>query len=168
MVKRFRQDKAVWLSYGTFLLQQGQSDAASVLLQRALKSLPSKESKMALSKRWRCSVMHIYISERHTYYWWKQIVNARVQIRFPCPGRISTQALTFMYCHASSQVWMWLGSLLSWSSVMVTQREVASCLTKSWRATQNVQTSGQSSSIFWSNMDRRRKSGELALLSVHK
>lgn len=47
MVKRFRQDKAVWLSYGTFLLQQGQSDAASVLLQRALKSLPSKESKMA-------------------------------------------------------------------------------------------------------------------------
>lgn len=47
MVKRFRQNKAVWLNYGTFLLQQGQSDAASALLQRALKSLPSKESKTA-------------------------------------------------------------------------------------------------------------------------
>lgn len=47
MVKRFRQNKAVWLSYGTFLLQQGESDSASALLQRALKSLPSKESKMA-------------------------------------------------------------------------------------------------------------------------
>lgn len=45
MVKRFRQNKAVWLSYGTFLLQQGQNDAASALLQRALKSLPPKESK---------------------------------------------------------------------------------------------------------------------------
>lgn len=44
MVKRFRQNKAVWLSYGTFLLQQGQSDVAAGLLQRALKSLPSKES----------------------------------------------------------------------------------------------------------------------------
>lgn len=44
MVKRFRQNKAVWLSYGTFLLQQGQSDAAAALLQRALKSLASKES----------------------------------------------------------------------------------------------------------------------------
>lgn len=47
MVKRFRQNKTVWLSYGTFLLQQGESEAASALLQRALKSLPSKESKMA-------------------------------------------------------------------------------------------------------------------------
>ncbi|XP_068178536.1 protein RRP5 homolog isoform X2 [Antennarius striatus] len=44
MVKRFSLNKAVWLSYGTFLLQQGQGDAASALLQRALKSLPSKES----------------------------------------------------------------------------------------------------------------------------
>lgn len=50
MVKRFRQNKAVWFSYGTFLLQQGQSDAASALLQRALKNLPSKESKMECSK----------------------------------------------------------------------------------------------------------------------
>lgn len=51
MVKRFREDKAVWLSYGTFLLQQGQGDAASSLLQRALRSLASKESKMA-SRTW--------------------------------------------------------------------------------------------------------------------
>lgn len=48
MVKRFRQNKAVWLSYGTFLLQQGQSDEANAVLQRALKSLPSQESKMTL------------------------------------------------------------------------------------------------------------------------
>lgn len=54
MVKRFRQNKAVWLSYGTFLLQQGQSDAASALLQRALKSLPSKESKTAWTNQ-RCN-----------------------------------------------------------------------------------------------------------------
>uniref|UniRef100_A0A665SY97 Protein RRP5 homolog n=1 Tax=Echeneis naucrates TaxID=173247 RepID=A0A665SY97_ECHNA len=50
MVKRFRQNKAVWLSYGTFLLQQGQSDAASTLLQRALKSLPAKESVDVIAK----------------------------------------------------------------------------------------------------------------------
>ncbi|KAL1005879.1 hypothetical protein UPYG_G00065090 [Umbra pygmaea] len=43
MVKRFRQETSVWLSYGTFLLQQGQSDAASALLQRAIKSLPTRE-----------------------------------------------------------------------------------------------------------------------------
>nr|XP_040042477.1 protein RRP5 homolog isoform X1 [Gasterosteus aculeatus aculeatus]XP_040042479.1 protein RRP5 homolog isoform X1 [Gasterosteus aculeatus aculeatus] len=50
MVKRFRQNKAVWLSYGTFLLQQGQSDGATVLLQRALKSLPTKESVDVIAK----------------------------------------------------------------------------------------------------------------------
>ncbi|XP_077380962.1 protein RRP5 homolog isoform X2 [Festucalex cinctus] len=50
MVKRFRQNKAAWLSYGTFLLQQGQSDAASALLQRALNSLPSKESVDVIAK----------------------------------------------------------------------------------------------------------------------
>ncbi|XP_035493857.2 protein RRP5 homolog [Scophthalmus maximus] len=50
MVKRFRQNKAVWLSFGSFLLQQGQSDAASALLQRALKSLPSKESVDVIAK----------------------------------------------------------------------------------------------------------------------
>lgn len=56
MVKRFRQHKAVWLSYGTFLLQRGQSDAANALLQRALKSMPSKESKTAHPSR--CRVHH--------------------------------------------------------------------------------------------------------------
>ncbi|KAM4751117.1 protein RRP5 homolog [Anableps anableps] len=50
MLKRFRQNKAVWLSYGTFLLQQGQSDAASTLLQRALNSLPPKESVDVITK----------------------------------------------------------------------------------------------------------------------
>lgn len=50
MVKRFRQNKAVWLSYGTFLLQQGQGDAASALLQRALKSLASKDSVDVIAK----------------------------------------------------------------------------------------------------------------------
>lgn len=50
MVKRFRQNKSVWLSYGTFLLQQGQGDAAGALLQRALKSLPSKESVDVITK----------------------------------------------------------------------------------------------------------------------
>ncbi|KAK2815754.1 hypothetical protein Q5P01_026221 [Channa striata] len=50
MVKRFRQNKAVWLSYGTFLLQQGQSDAANAVLQRALKSLPAKESVDVIAK----------------------------------------------------------------------------------------------------------------------
>lgn len=54
MVKRFRQNKAVWLSYGTYLLQQGQSDAAAALLQRALKSLPSKESEYGLASMWEC------------------------------------------------------------------------------------------------------------------
>ncbi|KAI1896821.1 hypothetical protein AGOR_G00098810 [Albula goreensis] len=43
MVKRFRQERSVWLSYGSFLLRQGQSDATHALLQRALKSLPDKE-----------------------------------------------------------------------------------------------------------------------------
>uniref|UniRef100_W5KDC8 Programmed cell death 11 n=1 Tax=Astyanax mexicanus TaxID=7994 RepID=W5KDC8_ASTMX len=43
MVKRFKQEKAVWQSYGSFLLQQGQSDAANALLQRALQSLSNKD-----------------------------------------------------------------------------------------------------------------------------
>ncbi|XP_047221873.1 protein RRP5 homolog isoform X1 [Girardinichthys multiradiatus] len=50
MVKRFRQNKAVWLSYGSFLLQQGQSDAATSLLQRALNSLPPKDSVDVITK----------------------------------------------------------------------------------------------------------------------
>ncbi|XP_061888969.1 protein RRP5 homolog isoform X2 [Entelurus aequoreus] len=50
MVKRFRQNKAVWLSYGNFLLQLGESDSATALLQRALKSLPTKESVDVIAK----------------------------------------------------------------------------------------------------------------------
>ncbi|KAM8842414.1 protein RRP5 homolog isoform 2-T2 [Synchiropus picturatus] len=50
MVKRFRQDKAAWLNYGTFLLQRGESDAAAGLLQRALKSLPTKQSVDVIAK----------------------------------------------------------------------------------------------------------------------
>ncbi|KAF4118411.1 protein RRP5 homolog [Onychostoma macrolepis] len=43
MVKRFKQEKAVYLSYGNFLLRQHQSDAANALLQRALQSLSNKD-----------------------------------------------------------------------------------------------------------------------------
>nr|XP_014354054.1 PREDICTED: protein RRP5 homolog [Latimeria chalumnae] len=43
MVKRFRQEKSVWLKYASFLLKGGQVKAARVLLQRALKCLPDKE-----------------------------------------------------------------------------------------------------------------------------
>ncbi|KAM9314482.1 protein RRP5 homolog [Pholidichthys leucotaenia] len=50
MVKRFRQNKAVWLSYATFLLRQGKSDDNAALLQRALKSLPAKESVDVIAK----------------------------------------------------------------------------------------------------------------------
>lgn len=49
MVKRFRQDRSVWLGYGTFLLRRGQNDAAHSVLQRALRSLPDKERKISLS-----------------------------------------------------------------------------------------------------------------------
>ncbi|KAG7281982.1 hypothetical protein CRUP_003040 [Coryphaenoides rupestris] len=54
----FRQTKGAWLSYGGFLLQQGQSDAASALLQRALQSLPSKESVELISKFAQLEVQH--------------------------------------------------------------------------------------------------------------
>ena len=176
MVKRFRQNKAVWLSYGTFLLQQGQSDAASALLQRALKSLPSKESKMACLNTEDLmppdSLVYICIFDLYTHYWPKaarshplKLCYVRETILFPCPSWASPQVLTFTCCHASSQVWMSSASLLSWSSVMVMQRKVAPCLTKSWRATRNAQTSGPSSSTSWLDMDRRRTPGELALLS---
>ncbi|XP_077574837.1 protein RRP5 homolog [Stigmatopora nigra] len=50
MVKRFRQNNAVWLSYGTFLIKRGQSDEATALLQRALSSLPPKESVDIITK----------------------------------------------------------------------------------------------------------------------
>lgn len=60
---------------------------------------------------------------------------------------------------------MWSQSLLSWSSGTVMRSEVAPCLTKSWRATQNAQTSGRSLSILWSSMGHRRTSGKPTLLS---
>ncbi|XP_026861413.2 protein RRP5 homolog [Electrophorus electricus] len=50
MVKRFKQEKAVWQSYGSFLLRQGQTDAANALLQRALQSLSNKEHVDLISK----------------------------------------------------------------------------------------------------------------------
>ncbi|MEE6485919.1 hypothetical protein FKM82_014452 [Ascaphus truei] len=50
MLKRFRQEKSVWLKYGTFLLKQGQTDATHRLLQRALKGLPDKEHVDVISK----------------------------------------------------------------------------------------------------------------------
>ncbi|XP_063056159.1 protein RRP5 homolog isoform X2 [Engraulis encrasicolus] len=50
MVKRFRAEQAVWLSYGTYLVRQGQSDAANALLQRALKSLSNKQHVDLISK----------------------------------------------------------------------------------------------------------------------
>ncbi|XP_030058666.1 protein RRP5 homolog [Microcaecilia unicolor] len=50
MLKRFRQEKSVWLKYATFLFKQGQTEAAHRLLQRALKCLPDKEHVDIISK----------------------------------------------------------------------------------------------------------------------
>ncbi|XP_053548424.1 protein RRP5 homolog [Bombina bombina] len=50
MVKRFRQEKSVWLKYATFLLRQGQPEATHRLLQHALKCLPDKEHVEVISK----------------------------------------------------------------------------------------------------------------------
>ncbi|XP_051559208.1 protein RRP5 homolog [Myxocyprinus asiaticus] len=58
MVKRFRQEKAVYQSYGAFLLRQGQSNAADALLQRALQSLSSKEHVDLISKFARLEFQH--------------------------------------------------------------------------------------------------------------
>ncbi|XP_062927497.1 protein RRP5 homolog isoform X1 [Mobula hypostoma] len=43
MLKRFRQESAVWLSYAAFLMKQGRGEGSHTLLQRALKCLPKKE-----------------------------------------------------------------------------------------------------------------------------
>lgn len=48
MLKRFRQEKSVWLKYASFLLKQGQAEATHRLLERALKALPTKERKLSL------------------------------------------------------------------------------------------------------------------------
>lgn len=45
MLRRFRQEKSVWLKYASFLLKQGQTEATHRLLERALKALPTKERK---------------------------------------------------------------------------------------------------------------------------
>ncbi|XP_039590594.1 protein RRP5 homolog [Polypterus senegalus] len=43
MLKRFRQEKSVWLNYAMFHFKQGQTNAAQRLLQRALKCLLNKD-----------------------------------------------------------------------------------------------------------------------------
>uniref|UniRef100_A0A8C3IK84 Protein RRP5 homolog n=1 Tax=Chrysemys picta bellii TaxID=8478 RepID=A0A8C3IK84_CHRPI len=50
MLKRFRQEKSVWLKYATFLLKRGQVEATHRLLERALKGLPNKEHVDVISK----------------------------------------------------------------------------------------------------------------------
>ncbi|NWR86089.1 RRP5 protein, partial [Furnarius figulus] len=50
MLKRFRQEKSVWLKYASFLLKQGQTEATHRLLERALKALPTKEHVDVISK----------------------------------------------------------------------------------------------------------------------
>lgn len=43
MLKRFRQEKAVWVKYGAFLLRRGKAEASHRVMQRALECLPKKE-----------------------------------------------------------------------------------------------------------------------------
>ncbi|KAM6203268.1 protein RRP5 homolog [Sarcoramphus papa] len=50
MLKRFRQEKSVWLKYTSFLLKQGQTEATHRLLERALKALPTKEHVDVISR----------------------------------------------------------------------------------------------------------------------
>ncbi|XP_062957884.1 protein RRP5 homolog isoform X2 [Cynocephalus volans] len=50
MLKRFRQEKAVWIKYGAFLLRRGQAGASHRLLQRALECLPKKEHVDVIAK----------------------------------------------------------------------------------------------------------------------
>uniref|UniRef100_A0A8C8RCI3 Protein RRP5 homolog n=1 Tax=Pelusios castaneus TaxID=367368 RepID=A0A8C8RCI3_9SAUR len=50
MLKRFRQEKSVWLKYATFLLKQGQIEATHKLLERALRGLPDKEHVDVIAK----------------------------------------------------------------------------------------------------------------------
>ncbi|XP_056660514.1 protein RRP5 homolog [Monodelphis domestica] len=50
MLKRFRQEKTVWIRYGAFLLQRGQADANHRLLQRSFNCLPQKEHVDVISK----------------------------------------------------------------------------------------------------------------------
>ncbi|XP_063583797.1 protein RRP5 homolog isoform X7 [Pongo abelii] len=50
MLKRFRQEKAVWIKYGAFLLRRSQAAASHRVLQRALECLPSKEHVDVIAK----------------------------------------------------------------------------------------------------------------------
>ncbi|XP_058043605.1 protein RRP5 homolog isoform X2 [Ahaetulla prasina] len=50
MLKRFRQEKSVWVKYTTFLLKRGSVEAAHRLMPRALKCLPDKEHVDVISK----------------------------------------------------------------------------------------------------------------------
>ncbi|XP_062988666.1 protein RRP5 homolog [Elgaria multicarinata webbii] len=50
MLKRFRQEKSVWVKYATFLLKRGLMEVAHRLLPRALKCLPDKEHVDVISK----------------------------------------------------------------------------------------------------------------------
>ncbi|KAK2098933.1 Protein RRP5 [Saguinus oedipus] len=50
MLKRFRQEKAVWIKYGAFLLRRSQAGASHCMLQRALECLPSKEHVDVIAK----------------------------------------------------------------------------------------------------------------------
>lgn len=50
MLRRFRQEKSVWLKYASFLLKQGQTEATHRLLERALKALPTKEHVDVISR----------------------------------------------------------------------------------------------------------------------
>uniref|UniRef100_A0A2K6U7E4 Protein RRP5 homolog n=1 Tax=Saimiri boliviensis boliviensis TaxID=39432 RepID=A0A2K6U7E4_SAIBB len=50
MLKRFRQEKAVWIKYGAFLLRRSQAGASHCVLQRALECLPSKEHVDVIAK----------------------------------------------------------------------------------------------------------------------
>lgn len=50
MLKRFRQEKAVWIKYGAFVLGRSQAGASHRVLQRALECLPTKEHVDVLAK----------------------------------------------------------------------------------------------------------------------
>ncbi|XP_042545191.1 protein RRP5 homolog isoform X1 [Dipodomys spectabilis] len=50
MLKRFRQDKVVWIKYGAFVLRRNQAGASHRVLQRALECLPTKEHVDVIAK----------------------------------------------------------------------------------------------------------------------
>ncbi|KAJ8026191.1 Protein RRP5-like [Holothuria leucospilota] len=50
MLKRFKQEKSVWVQFGTFLMNHGKPEAARNLLQRSFKSLPKKDHVDCISK----------------------------------------------------------------------------------------------------------------------